>query len=106
NACVFPVRTWTLWPMPNPVTSGLPNPHSYDLTSTSVAKDNVTGLSWQRNYRGFVTFSQALDYCETLELGGFSDWRMPTRIELASLIDYSRAQAPLIDTTAFPSTGA
>ena len=102
NGCVLPVRTWTLWPMPNPVASGLPNPHSYDLSSSLVAKDNVTGLTWQRSYRTFVTFSQSIAYCEALDLGGSTDWRVPTRIELASLIDYSRTQAPLIDVTAFP----
>jgi len=48
--------------------------------------DRSTGLMWQR--RGHpeeVTWSQAKEYCENLNLAGFDDWRMPTLSEQQAL---------------------
>ena len=41
----------------------------------------------------------------TTALCGFSDWRMPTREELRSIVDYE-VGLPAIDTAFFPNTGA
>jgi len=39
-------------------------------------------------------------------LCGFgTGWRLPTRRELLSIVDYGAASAPLIDTNYFPGTG-
>ena len=48
-----------------------------------------------------------MTYCENLTLpaGGYSDWRLPNRNELQSIVDYSRYN-PAIDTTYFPGTVA
>src|SRR5215471_9261180 len=37
----------TAWPMPNPPSTGLPNPASYDTSVSGVVHDRVTGLDWQ-----------------------------------------------------------
>lgn len=102
---------WAAWPMPNPASSGLPNPASYDTTSVSgVVIDNVTGLMWQRSVdqESGVSFSGdspfAKTYCSNLSLAGYHDWRVPTKIELYSLVDYTRVD-PAIDTTVFPHDG-
>lgn len=90
--------------MPNPPTTGLPNPASYTITtlgSIAAVKDNVTGLIWQRNFaapQGTQAAAQA--YCAALAPAG--TWRLPTRIELVSLIDFTKS--PTIDLTTFPST--
>jgi hypothetical protein len=103
---------WASWPMPNPVNAGLPNQASYDRSSTlGVVKDNVTKLWWQDpvgganassvNCSGGCSQDQASAYCANLVLAGYCDWRLPTRIELVSLIDFT--QAPPIDPGSFGS---
>ena len=98
-SCLDP---WAAWPMPNPPSTGLPNAASYDTASTSgVVKDQVTGLWWQQtlgdNPSG-QSWSAAGGYCAALALGGHNDWRVPTRIELVSLLDFTVAQGPMIET--------
>jgi hypothetical protein len=59
--------------------------------------DTVTGLMWQKaTAHGTYTWQSALSYCENLTLVGHTDWRLPNRNELQSLVDYSR-YSPAID---------
>jgi hypothetical protein len=106
DADVEPVdHTWANWHMPNPVAAALPNPASY-TASADVVVDNVTGLQWQRVLSdSSVTWQVATDYCADLTLGGYSDWRLPTLIELYSLVDFT-ASSPSIDVVTFPGTPA
>ncbi len=54
--------------------------------------DNATGLMWQQALSTTNrTWETALDYCHTLELAGYTDWRSPTIKELYSITDYSQA---------------
>jgi hypothetical protein len=82
--------------MPNSPSSQLPHPQSYDTSVPGIATDLVTGLVWQRagsavssgpNGDPVYALDQAVTYCAGLALGGFSDWRVPSRIELVSLLD-------------------
>ncbi|MBI5548960.1 MAG: DUF1566 domain-containing protein [Deltaproteobacteria bacterium] len=67
-------------------------------------KDEVTGLTWQRAVSATVhTQSSASAYCQSLNLGGSSAWRLPTVKELTSIVD-RRASLPAIDGTVFPNT--
>jgi hypothetical protein len=72
--------------------------------------DNLTGLMWARNANlpaGIRTWQQALDYAGSLNLCGFSDWRLPNRKELRSLIDYSLANiAASLNTLGFSNVQA
>lgn len=55
-------------------------------------KDRATGLIWQRSDDGTTRiWEEALSYCEDLELGGHSDWRLPSAKELQSIVDYTRS---------------
>jgi hypothetical protein len=89
---------WAGWKMPDPAA------RRFDTSGAEVVVDPATGLMWQRK-----TAPQQLDwefskaYCGCLTLGGHDDWRLPTRIELVSLVDYRR-QEPSIDLDAFPDT--
>ena len=94
-------------------------PRSYSISGAAnndVVTDNVTGLIWQRTlpatYAGCsggapagstCTWQDAVDYCTELTYDGQTDWRLPTRKELAMLSDYGRYN-PAIDTTIFPGT--
>jgi hypothetical protein len=46
--------------MPNPASSGLPNPASYTDLGDGTVKDNVTGLIWQQA----VAATQAYDWAD------------------------------------------
>lgn len=103
---------WATWPMPNAPSSGLPNPQSYDTSTPGIAVDRVTGLMWQR---GAILLSsakegdapsileQSLAVCAALDLGGYHDWRMPSRIELVSLLDF--VDYPASNAAVFPADG-
>ena len=78
--------------------------------------DTCTGLMWQKdtadvNGSGAIeidpfpgdrlSWQEGLKYCQSLDLGGHDDWRLPNVRELQSLVDYGRA-LPCID----PAFGA
>ena len=89
--------------MPNPASSGLTNPASYDTSHDAVVIDLVTRLTWQGTLDD-QQFAQAdaAGYCDGLVRGGFDDWRLPSRLELVTLLDFTVA-APAIDREAFPN---
>jgi hypothetical protein len=103
------------------------NTPSYTDHGDGTITDNVTGLIWQKcnNGQGVTDCSGtattynwyqaagiadatsnaggATDVCGALDLAGQTDWRLPSRIELVSIID-NGAYTPAINTTYFPNT--
>ncbi len=79
---------------------------SYTVNGDGTVTDNGTGLVWQQAAQttGY-TQTAALTYCSTLSLGGYTDWRLPSAIELVSIVDPG-ASRPSINTTVFLSTPA
>jgi hypothetical protein len=81
------------------------SPPSYEVKTIDgdeIVLDHVTGLTWQRHDDGIKrTYREAMDYCENLPLAAYSDWRLPTKKELESIVDYS-AFGPALDTVHFP----
>ncbi len=79
-----------------------PSPRFTDNSDGTVT-DNLTGLMWVKkaNLAGAMTWSDALDYANNLSLGGegcdsfCTDWRMPNRSELESLLDFSNSNPAL-----------
>jgi hypothetical protein len=78
---------------------------AYMDNGNGTVTDTSTGLMWQKASSSNNTWEQALAYCEGLNLGGNTDWRLPTLKELRSLVDYNRYN-PAINTTYFPNTSA
>lgn len=66
--------------------------------------DTSTKLTWQRDgeVAGGRTWVEAGKYCKALAVAG-GGWRLPTVVELHSLVDRGSLPAT-IDTTAFPLT--
>ena len=72
---------------------------SYTRSSSGVVTDNITNLMWQDNIASVgKTWNSAITYCSTLSLGGYSDWRLPRRAELLSIVDWGRYNSA-IDST-------
>jgi hypothetical protein len=91
-------RSWALWPIPE---LPLADDH-YDIRA-DVVRDRITGLEWQRAVPAErIAYDQADEHCQSLELAG-GGWRLPTRIELVSIVDFTRAM-PAINTAAFHDT--
>lgn len=61
----------------------------------NIVTDNVTKLQWQdddgaKNNKENITNGKKI--CENLTLGGHNDWRLPTKLELRSLIDHAKTK--------------
>jgi hypothetical protein len=78
------------------------NPLSYTDNGNGTVTDNNTGLMWQKEddgntynwYEASGTYdatynSTSQDVCGSLNLGGHSDWRLPSKKELITIVDYS-----------------
>lgn len=79
-----------------------------DRTDHVGVLDRNTGLMWSVESLGDpddaddgITQEHCIERCRELRLLGFDNWRLPTRTELASLIDDTRHE-PAIDTNFFP----
>jgi hypothetical protein len=93
---------------PADVANGAPNAESYTDNGDGTVTDNVTGLMWQQS-GPFPSLAQpdAIASCPTLGLGDHHDWRLPTMIELMSVVAYGSPGAvdgATINATFFPST--
>jgi hypothetical protein len=93
---------WADWPMPNPPGSGLPNQQTYDTSQQGVVIDLITGLMWHATAAPESTFMAAQAYCAGSAEASFQDWRLPSRIELVSIVDFSHD--PAINRSTFPNT--
>jgi len=81
------------------------NPLSFTDNGDGTITDNNTLLMWQKTDGGEMTIESATTYCSNLELAGFSDWRLPTGIELFSINHYNYLN-PALDTNYFTKTVA
>jgi hypothetical protein len=62
------------------------NEPSYTDNGNGTITDNVTGLMWQKDMGGKISYQDAFKKAKSLNLGGYNDWRVPTIKELYSLI--------------------
>jgi hypothetical protein len=73
--------------IPNPPGSGLPNPMDYIVNTDRTVYDEVTKLTWEGLVDNrTVPQEEAARYCAS-KPGG--DWRLPTLLELISLVDFT-----------------
>jgi hypothetical protein len=89
---------------------------SFVVSNVGVVKDLTTGLMWKQCVQGLsgsscsvgsataVNWASALSGAVTNRFAGFSDWRLPNKRELESIIDNS-CHTPAINTEVFPENG-
>jgi hypothetical protein len=63
--------------------------------------DRSIGVMWQQGEGGLKSWHDAVNYCDSLSLADYSDWRLPTVAELKSLVAKERGY-PKIETKYFP----
>ncbi len=79
---------------------------SYIANADGTVTGSILNLIWQNNYndnKGYanngaipdLNQTRASEYCEDINLTGFTKWRLPTMPELTSLVDYSVAHHDL-----------
>lgn len=65
---------------------------------TETVTDPTTGLTWQQmNPAHLDSCGNVESYCSNLEIGGKTDWRVPTTRELRTLLDFGVVSAPTIN---------
>ena len=64
---------------------------SYRDNRNDTITDLNTGLIWTKKYYGKLSFDQGSGYAESLTVGGYNDWRVPSIKELYSLMDFTGA---------------
>lgn len=68
--------------------------NSFHDNNDGTVYDEATGLMWQKSDAGVaLDWKSALEYAESSELAGYSDWRLPSIKELQSIVDYNRGPA-------------
>lgn len=78
---------WTL-PPPSP-------PLSQYVVSGDTVHDNVTGLDWLRTTLVSQAWTVVIDRCESMVAAGHDDWRLATRLELLSILDFAGVDTTL-----------
>ena len=81
--CVADFATWRQLPVGHPEGSYASGPQT--------ATDLLTGLTWSTHSSEAVRDFDATLYCAQVQDGGFRDWRLPTRAELHSLVDFNHS---------------
>ncbi len=74
--------------------------------NNGICASSTSELMWQiKRSREFDSWQQASEYAENLELGGYTDWRLPTQKELKKLHEIfdwrENGNCKLISSTAF-----
>jgi hypothetical protein len=74
---------------------------SFTNNNNGTITDNISGLTWQGTpSSSSYSWQEAVDYCSSLSLATYADWRIPSLKELFSISDFSQGW-PYIDTSYF-----
>lgn len=81
------------------------NPPLFKVHGDGTITDSITGLMWQQTDGGEMTVENAAMYCDSLTLGGYTDWRLPTPHEAFSILNHQNNN-PALDIKVFTKTTA
>ena len=102
TVCAHDYAAWGALPL---------TPSTFKDAGDGTVADSLTGLQWQKDTApgtdgiGHFALKDAVTYCDNLELAGAKDWRLPSRFELQTLLDYNKSEPPVI-ADAFTGTQA
>lgn len=76
-----------------------------DTGSGKIVIDRITALIWQRTLSDEkYTWSAAINYCESLQYGGYDDWRLPDLREMRTIVSFGNENPPAIHPSYFLNT--
>ena len=78
---------------------------TYSNNNNGTITDTVTGLMWQAVDGGEMSIENAIAFCDSLTLGGYTNWRLPSAQESFSILIMQNAN-PALNTTYFTNTAA
>ena len=96
-------------------------PEEYEEADEKVVVDIVSGLQWQYHDADIPDdgdfWKGGMEYCENLEYAGYSDWRLPNKDELMTIVDFGssdpassfpdiEAVSYLLTSTTMPNTSS
>ncbi|HEY3451068.1 MAG TPA: EGF domain-containing protein [Myxococcales bacterium] len=94
-------REWTRWPL-----GSEDRPASQFIVNTDTVVDTLTGLEWQKAFVQNKNWWDARLYCSQLNVGAETGWRLPTRIELLSLVDDDTFASPAVNPAVLATGGS
>lgn len=102
--CILDNQTGLMWEVKAEINSGSFNAidQTYSYANSKFPEYSSSNLG-ECNYFGKCDTEKYIAQINTNKLCGFSDWRLPSKIELQDIVDYSAVQ-PAIDVSAFPNT--
>ncbi|NQT58991.1 MAG: DUF1566 domain-containing protein [Bacteroidetes bacterium] len=84
---------------------GVAWPYPRFIINDGLVFDALTGLLWkQEPYNTAVTWEDAMIHAENLDYGGYSDWRLPNRNEMRSLVSYGASSNDMYLSGKFDTT--
>lgn len=81
------------------------NTPSLSVIKSNIVLDVITGLMWTQTDGGEMTIENAFRYADTLTLGGYDDWRLPSAVEAYSILNHQKLN-PALDITVFSKSNA
>lgn len=73
------------------------------INGVNVTIDRATGLMWPTDWEGAggnfgetINFAGAIAYAKSIDLAGFTDWRLPNKNEFQSLVSLDRTNPCII----------
>ncbi len=70
---------------------------STEGSTETVVVDHLANLMWKTSTEGYKNWKSALSTCEALEWNGYNDWRLPTFMELLTIVNFDKDAPPYSD---------
>jgi hypothetical protein len=84
---------------------GEPDPARFTDNGDGTVTDVVTQLMWQKGENDRMSWFDALEACRKMDLGGHTDWRLPSIKELNTILNLAHTDGWWYFKQAFPAEG-